>query len=241
MCYVIITIKIYGSKIVFDVFFLSYGEPNAEINWSILRKAVPYAKRVDGIEGIHFAHQVASQQSNTPMFYVVDADNEVLPDFDWSFKPHSSEYVYTHIWRARNAVNKLVYGHGGIKLFLKDAVLATAATMPVDFSQSVSSVKIMSQIGSIDRFNSDPYHAWKGAFRECVKLSQQDTRESKHRLQIWSTFGADAPYGDEALRGAKEGRLWGGAEYHGRTNDVNCINDPVWLKDFYARRYIEEF
>ena len=221
----------------FDVFFLSNGEPNAENNWAILRTYAPYAKRVTRIEGIHRAHQSAARQSNTSMFYAVDADNEVLPDFDWSFKPLFEEYGYTHIWRARNAVNQLVYGHGGIKLFLKDAVLATGQTMPLDFSMGVSAVKIMQQIGSIDRFNSDEYHAWKGAFRECVKLTQLDTREAKHRLQIWCTFGEDAEFGHLVLRGAQEGRIWGGSH---RAN-ARKINDPAWLKEFYARRYIDGF
>lgn len=216
----------------YDVFFLSHGEPNAPQNLAVLQKYVPYAKCVADIDGIHEAHRQCAIQSNTPMFYVVDADAEVLPDFFWSFMPLGDERKYTHIWRARNAVNKLVYGHGGIKLFPRMAVRDAHKVMPLDFSMTVASVKLMPQIGSINRFDSTPYQSWKGAFRECAKLAKQNTKEARYRLKTWCTIGTNA----ECLRGAQEGRLWS------RNNqDIRLINDPNFLEQFYVRRYLDEF
>ena len=39
-----------------DIIFLSYDEPNAEENWADLKKKIPWAKRVHGVEGFQMRH-----------------------------------------------------------------------------------------------------------------------------------------------------------------------------------------
>ena len=59
----------------FDLFFLSYDEPNAEENWADLLDKAPWAKRVHGVKGFDAAHRECARQSETPWFITVDADN----------------------------------------------------------------------------------------------------------------------------------------------------------------------
>jgi hypothetical protein len=151
-----------------DIIFLSYDEPNADANWAALSSRFPYAKRVSGIAGIREGHFAAAAEARTMLFYVVDGDTEVLSTFDFSFKPESYDQQYAHIWKSRNPVNGLEYGYGGIKLFSKKFFREPSLTA-VDFSTSLTKdVKYVDEVQSITRFNSDPFRAWRGAFRECA-------------------------------------------------------------------------
>ena len=65
---------------ILDIIFISYDEINAEENWNKLITKAPYAKRIHGIKGIFEAHKAAAELATTELFYVVDADMEILPD-----------------------------------------------------------------------------------------------------------------------------------------------------------------
>lgn len=221
-----------------DIIFLSYDEPNADENWKTLHKKFPYAKRVHGIDGIKRAHIEASKTSSTVFFYVVDGDTEILNTFDFSFKPKQSEQQYMHVWKSRNPVNSLEYGYGGVKIlskrFFKEDINS------IDITTSLTEGIILhDDVISITRFNSDPFRAWRGAFRECVKLSSKIVRgqineETEHRLDVWCTKNLDADYGDLVLLGAKTGR-----EYGEKNKDdkeaLLLINDFSWLKTNFER------
>ena len=53
-----------------DCIFLSYKEPNADANFAYLRSFVPWAKRVDGIEGSDAAHKAAAAASDTIVLFL---------------------------------------------------------------------------------------------------------------------------------------------------------------------------
>lgn len=74
----------------FDVIFLSYNEPNKEDNWKRLLDLIPWAKRVDGVEGIPQAHIQAANTARTELFYVVDGDSEIT-NFPWRYKPNKKK------------------------------------------------------------------------------------------------------------------------------------------------------
>lgn len=217
-----------------DVIFLSYDEPNADENWDNLKNKISYAKRVHGISGIFLAHLAASDISNTTLFYVVDGDSEILPDFDFSYKPPINYQSYTHVWRSKNPVNGLTYGYGGIKIlskkFFKDFNSNT-----IDITTSVSDgLFIHDEVVSITRFNSDPFHAWRGAFRECVKLSSksingQIDNETEERLNIWCTIGENEINGKYVLDGANMGKEYGIKNKNDK-NAISKINDFIWLE-----------
>lgn len=221
-----------------DIIFLSYDEPNADENWSKLIEKFSYAKRVHGIEGIRRAHVEASKISSTTFFYVVDGDTEISNTFDFSFKPIISQQQYMHVWRSKNPVNGLEYGYGGIKILSKRFFKEDAIDIDVTTSLT-EGIIIHDDVASITRFNSDPFRAWRGAFRECVKLSskiikgQIDT-ETTNRLDIWCSINLDADFGDLVLKGANEGR-----EYGERNKDnkeaLLLINDFSWLRSIFKQ------
>ena len=46
----------------FDIFFLSFDEPNCEENWAKLQDIAPWAKRVHGVKGFDNAHKECARQ-----------------------------------------------------------------------------------------------------------------------------------------------------------------------------------
>ena len=62
----------------YDIIFISHGEPNAEENYQRVRARFPLVKRVKDVTGIHQAHVAAARKSFTEMFWVVDGDAHVL-------------------------------------------------------------------------------------------------------------------------------------------------------------------
>lgn len=209
----------------YDVFFLTHGEPLADIHWQRLLMMAPHARRVDDIDGIRNAHRQCAKLARTTLFFVVDADNEVL-DFDFRIRIPVYDQSYVHVWRAMNPVNDLIYGWGGIKLFPRKLLLDEAA-MPLDMTSSFQ-MKLIEQIGSITRFNTSGFDAWRSAFRECVKLTVVDTTESRERLEVWCSV-AKGDFAEECLRGANEGRAFA---LNQRT-EAGRINDWAWLAAYY--------
>ena len=61
----------------YDIVFISYGEPNAEANWARLKNRYPLAKRVKDVKGIHQAHIAAAGKAFTKMFWVVDVGYKI--------------------------------------------------------------------------------------------------------------------------------------------------------------------
>ena len=222
----------------YDVAFISYKEEFAEKNYKKLLERVPYAIWTKDIKGIHFAHIEAAKKATTEMFYIVDADADVLDDFQfdmqipyYDFNARKSVYV----WRSRNPINNLEYGYGGVKLFPRQLTIDMDTTKP-DMTTSISdSFRPMDAVANSTVINTDPFTAWKSAFRECVKLSsrtidRQDDTETTQRLDIWCTVGADKPYGEHAIRGAKEGREYG-VKHSNDTEALYKINDFNWLRE----------
>ena len=64
----------------FDIFYISYDEPNKEENWAKLQNIAPWAQRIDGVKGFDSAHKAAAQASATEKFITVEGDNIVYPE-----------------------------------------------------------------------------------------------------------------------------------------------------------------
>jgi hypothetical protein len=225
----------------FDIIFISYQEPNAEENWKNLSEKFPRAQRIHGVKGIHQAHLEAAKKASSEMFWVVDGDARLVPDFKFEYDVEQSFKDFVHVWRCKNPVNDLVYGYGGVKLLPRDLTLNMDVTKP-DMTTSISSkfkpVKILSNITD---FNSDPFSAWKGGFRECVKLSskvidRQKDAETEYRLDVWCSVGKNKLYGKYVLDGANDGRKYG-SENMGDTAKLKLINDFDWLKKQFEEKY----
>ena len=107
-----------------DFVYISYMEPNKEENWADLLSKVPWAKRVDGVKGFDSAHKAAAETAETDFFISVDGDNVIdesflLETLDWE----KTNPKAVHRWRAKNSVNGLLYGNGGLVGWPKETCL----------------------------------------------------------------------------------------------------------------------
>ena len=216
----------------YDVFFIDVKEPNAEKNYEFCKQKAPNVHRISGVKGIHQAHQVAAKLCLTEMMYVVDADAVLVPEFNFDYKVDQYDLDVVHVWHSRNPINDLEYGYGGVKLF-PTLLTRKMDLTTVDMSTSISDkFKVMPTVSNVAEFNINNYSAWRSGFRECAKLSakvidrQVDT-ETENRVDIWCTVGADRPFGEYAIAGAKAGREFGALNKN--TDKMNLINDYSWL------------
>lgn len=224
----------------FDMVYLSYDEPYADEKFQKLQKQYPGMYRVQKVKGIYEAHLSAAKiaaRNESDMFYVIDADAELMPDFEFNYSPHSLDRESVHVWNSINPVNGLIYGYGGVKLFPTNLLLKYKGS-PIDFTTSVSKgFKVMDEVSNVTRFNVDPFSTWRSAFRECTKLSSkiipnQDNTETEKRLEIWCTVGADKEYGSYAIAGALAGKEFGAAN-RDKPDMLGLINNFQWLETIF--------
>jgi len=231
----------------FDVVFLSYDEPNADLHFADLCNKVPWAKRVHGVKGSDHAHKAAAESSETDWFITVDADNIVDPEFFNLELDMTDPKIQVYGWCGRNSINGLRYGNGGLKIWKKEFVLnmqthenAASDRAQVDFCWE-DGYKNFPRIYSESIITGSPFQAWRAGFREGVKMTLLDgvkvpPQEIKeriwwhniHRLRMWSTIGAHEENGKYAVLGARLG-----------TWMTNCTDwNYVDVRDFEILRSI---
>jgi len=110
-------------------------------------------------------------------------------------------------------------------------------TSKPDMTTSISDKFVaMPSVSNITSFNTDPFNAWKSAFRECAKLSskvidRQKSKETNERLRTWCMYMIpDTPFGEDALQGAKAGTAYG-TRNKGDVEALKAINDFEWLEE----------
>lgn len=221
----------------YDIVFISNGEPNADDNFNLLSSKFARAKHVQNIKGIHQAHKRAAELVETDMFWVVDADAEILEEFNFDYyvpKYDIDGQDTVHVWRSYNPVNGLVYGYGGVKL-LPTHLTRNVDVNSADMTTSISDkFKAIAEMSNKTLFNTDAFSAWRSGFRECAKLSsktiaRQVDEETEFRLDAWCTRGDDKPFGKFAIAGAKAGKQFG-EENKSNVEEMKKINDFEWLK-----------
>jgi hypothetical protein len=231
----------------FDVVFLSYDEPNADLNYADLCNKVPWAKRVHGVKGSDHAHKAAAELSETEWFITVDADNIVNPDFFNLELDMTDPKIKVYGWCGRNSINGLRYGNGGLKIWNKKFVLdmqthenAVSDRAQVDFCWE-DGYRNFPRVYSESIITGSPFQSWRAGFREGVKMTLLDgvkvpPQEIKeriwwhniHRLRMWSTVGAHEENGIYAVYGARLG-----------TWLANCTDwNYVEVRDFEILREI---
>ena len=223
----------------YDIVFISYQEPYADANWEKLKSKYPTAKRVHGVKGIHQAHIQAAKKCFTKMFWVVDADAEIVEDFRFDYVVPEWDLETVHVWRSINPINDLIYGYGGVKLLPRKLTLNMDTTKP-DMTTSISQLfKAMPEVSNVTAFNADPFSTWRSAFRECAKLAsksidRQVAEETQARLTAWCSIGKDRPYGEYAIAGAVAGKLFG----ENNSNEIFKINDFDWLHEQFSKHSV---
>jgi hypothetical protein len=209
-----------------DCVFLTYDEPQREEFWIKIKNMVPWAVRVDGVKGSDAAHKAAAAASNTERFILIDGDNMPDPEFFNKTLTYSTEEheqaVYR--WRARNHINGLMYGNGGMSSWTKTFVNNMRTHEATD-GRTETQVEFcfdplywpMYDCYSNTYPNGSAFQAWRAGFREGVKMCLQrgakpTVAEFKNQvlrnldhLTIWHNIGADAEYGEWAMAGSRQG------------------------------------
>ena len=210
-----------------DFVFISFNEPNKEYNYADLLNKVPWAKRVDGVVGFDSAHKAAADVAETEFFISVDGDNIIDENFllqtlDWTKTNNQS----VHRWRAKNNINGLVYGNGGLVgwnrqtcLTMKTHENAETEENKMDFCWGVPHENLHNCY-STTVINSTAQQAFIAGFREGVKMSTdkgkpilaKDFRKiwpsNLRTLVTWCTIGADVDNGKFAMLGARMGTFY---------------------------------
>jgi hypothetical protein len=209
-----------------DCIFLTYDEPRKEEFWIQISNMVPWAKRVDGVKGSDAAHKAAADASDTDRFVLIDGDN--IPDpgfFNLQLNLNDANRDCVFRWRARNAVNGLMYGNGGMSCWTKEFVYNMrthensdgTAENDVEFC-FYPNYWAMADCYSTTYPNGTAFQAWRAGFREGVKMcldrgakpsllefeSKVNNRNYDH-LCVWQTVGADVDNGFWAIYGARLG------------------------------------
>jgi hypothetical protein len=209
-----------------DCIFLTYDEPKKEEFWVQIQNMVPWAKRVDGVHGSDAAHKAAADASDTERFILIDGDNIPDPSFfnqQMSLDDNNRDCVFR--WRARNNINGLMYGNGGLSSWTRDFVYAMR-THEVSDGSADTLVEFcfdpkywaMADCYSTTYPNGSPFQAWRAGFREGVKmcldrgakpsLAEFESRvhsRNYDNLCIWHSVGLDVENGRWAIYGARLG------------------------------------
>jgi hypothetical protein len=209
-----------------DCIYLTYDEPRREEFWVKIQNMVPWAKRVDGIKGSDAAHKAAADASDTDRFVLIDGDN--IPDssfFNLQLELTDTNKDCVFRWRARNSINGLMYGNGGMSAWTKDFVYAMRTHEATD-GTAENDVEFcfypnywaMHDCYSTTYPDATPFQAWRAGFREGVKmsldrgvrpsLSEFESRVNNRNydnLCIWQSVGADNENGAWAIMGARHG------------------------------------
>ena len=243
-----------------DVFYLSYDEPNKEEHWANLLQKFPFAKRVDGVKGFDAAHKECAMQSETDRFVTIDGDNIVSDErfFDLEIViPDSHDITNSVIsWSAKNIVNGLVYGNGGIKCWPKQLVLdmkthenADNESKALDFCWDLKYIQMNNVYSHV--FNSgSPFQAFRAGYREGAKMSldqghvipvedfkQRIWPKNYDRLLTWMNVGADVENGLWTIYGARLG-----CQETNLTKElaINDISDYDWFKKYFEETIFPE-
>jgi hypothetical protein len=210
-----------------DCIYLSYDEPHKEEFWVRIRNMVPWAKRVDGVKGSDAAHKAAAAASDTERFVLIDGDN--IPDESFfnltlEFADETWEQAVFR-WRARNHVNGLMYGNGGISSWTR-AFVQNMKTHENTDGRDETVIEFcfdplywpMHDCYSTTYPNGSARHAWRAGFREGVKMCLNkgarptvvEFRDRVHKrnldhLTVWHNVGQDVEHGIWSIMGARMG------------------------------------
>jgi hypothetical protein len=157
--------------------------------------------------------------------------------------------IQVYGWCARNAINGLRYGNGGLKIWKKEFVLnmrtheaAESDRAQVDFCWE-DGYRNFPKVYSDSIITGSPFQAWRAGFREGVKMTLLDGEKvpaqeiqeriwwhNIHRLRMWSTIGMHEENGVYAVLGARMG-----------TWMTNCTDwNYVDVRDFELLKAIYE-
>jgi hypothetical protein len=220
----------------YPVVFISYDEPNKEINLTKLKLLRPDVLVIDGVLGIENAYKQAHQlikqhYSASTHVIVVNGDNLISDDFfTLSFKFVKTIDLNDNIlcFSARNIINGNVNRSNSIKLFPVDKLI-----------QPTNKFLDLNTVASDALINGSPLQAWRNGMREAFKLCYKDGRFVHNLSQLhWRNFdklwrylhlGSDVGNGLYAILGARMGCYLSTVSGY----DLNVINDFTQLNTLF--------
>jgi hypothetical protein len=208
-----------------DCIFISYDEPNAELNWARNLQRVPWAKRVHGVKGFDAAHKAAAELSRTARFITIDGDTLIDENFmDQTLKVRAGIRDALFAWKSLNTLHGLCYGNGSLKCWPRELVrnmrtheVSEGEQAKVDFCWTIPHVG-MRACYSATNSSASPYQAFRSGFREGCKITlergsplepgkiqNRSWNEAMRLLKIWCCVGADSDNGLWSIYGARSG------------------------------------
>jgi hypothetical protein len=224
----------------FDIFFISYNETNVEGNWEQLLSYHPLSKRIHGIRGIHRAHLICNDLSDTEYFFTVDGDN-------WIIKPLIYDKEIIADLTLFHCIDPLLIhtptSLGSVKLWRKNSFIKFDMSSG-DFSLFATKTKnVDPECFSINRYNASEFDAWKTSFRHCVKLlscilkDKRDKSNIEMYLNRWiNTKSSHELNADWAYRGYCDADQYV-LKYDNDIEKLNLINDYNWLREYFSNLY----
>ena len=237
-----------------DVVYLSYDEPQKEEFWIKIQNMVPWAVRVDGVKGSDAAHKAAATASTTDRFVLIDGDNLPDPEFfnlQLELDDTSKDAVFR--WRARNHINGLQYGNGGLSCWPTQFIFDMRTHENSDGKEE-NNVEFcfydkywpMHDCYSVTYPNATAYQAWRAGFREGVKMSLNRGRKPSlqefekyvvsrnyDNLCVWQSVGQDVENGIWAIAGSRAGTV--------RTMLTDWDHEQVQWFDHLEQLWNEEY
>lgn len=217
----------------FDAVMLSYDEPLADKLHARLQRVLGIpVKRLHGVHGMRRAYRLAAEVVDAEQFLLADADFVIATEFRLQAVEPLADGVPMRVWRARNPLNGLIYGYGGLKLIRRAALRQLGTAVDV-LAALPGRADFTPDIAGTTRINQSPYHAWKAGFRECAMLSRgseygMDIAEAAERIAAWTTSSGDGEFGQFAVAGAREGIVFAHQAAHCPAL-FDKLNDPGWL------------
>lgn len=216
---------------VIPIYFLYSQEANMNENWERLLEKAPIAEAVASTGTIFESHKHIADRCTADRFYVVDADCWIVDKFNFDTKIELTPKSVA-VFRAKNPINGLVYGHGGIKLFSKDCFSVERLDRPDMTTTLADSYIKVNVLASEHRFNYTAFSTWRTAFREAIKLSaginkNNNAQEDTQRLDMWLNAGLEAKYGYFCVEGARQGIAYTQSEDY----DHAVVNNFDWLRN----------
>lgn len=199
----------------YSIVFLSYDEPNADVNYNHLLTLFPNAMRVHGIKGLDAAHKACARISKTDRVVIVDGDNQVLPSLKNIINIKDSVDLSDKVisWSSFNIVNHTSYGNGSVKCWpvhILEQMKTHEIGSTIDFD--LSKYLELNLIASHTIINSSAQQAFRAGFRDSIKLLLSGDKDfdkmdwrNLYRLYNWMHIGSDVKYGLWAIYGARLG------------------------------------
>ena len=224
----------------YDVFFISYGEPNCEENWERLLTFHPEAKRVDQVKGIDVAHMMCHDLSTTDKFWTVDGDNWLLKELNIG-EDNSNELI---MFDALDPIDNEAGSMGSVKLWPKGKLINTDMSKG-DFCMNATEKRtVFRVIMSEHRYNADMYTTWKNCFRHMVKnysgiIIREALPRNTEKYESWNELLKTHKAGKYCLWGY-QGYLDAHEYYKENEQDMDSIkrniNDYDFLKNYFETK-----